>query len=144
MEIRREGTGLSSGSRCLGKMNNIIHGESRQNQGYSGEVIFEKVLAILAIMGWRILHTAPLGTASVMKVVTNYLAGAHLVSTGEAFMVAKKVGVDLGVAYEAIRISSGNSFVHETERQLILNGSYSINFTMEHEVKDMSLFDKLC
>ena len=50
---------------------------------------------------------------------------------------------DLGVAYEAIRIASGNSFVHETEGQLILNGSYNVNFTMDHEVKDLTLFDDL-
>jgi 3-hydroxyisobutyrate dehydrogenase len=78
-----------------------------------------------------------------MKVTTNYLAGVQLVATGEAFMVAKKAGVDLAVAYEAIRISSGNSFVHETEGQVILNGSYNINFTMDHEVKDLVLFDEL-
>ena len=104
---------------------------------------FEKVLPLLATMGRNILHTGDLGTASIMKVATNYLAGVQLISTGEAFMVAKKAGVDLGVAYEAIRISSGNSFVHETEGQLILNGSYNINFTMDLEVKDLSLFDDL-
>lgn len=49
--------------------------------------------------------------------------------------------IGLGIAYEAIRISSGNSFVHETEDQLILNRSYNINFTMDHEVKDLTLFD---
>jgi 3-hydroxyisobutyrate dehydrogenase len=76
-------------------------------------------------------------------VATNYLAGVQLISTGEAFMVAKKAGIDLKVAYEAIRISSGNSFVHETEGQLILNGSYNINFTMDHEVKDLTLFNQL-
>ena len=104
---------------------------------------FERVLPLLATMGRNILHTGELGTASIMKVATNYLAGVQLISTGEAFMVAKKAGVDLGVAYEAIRISSGNSFVHETEGQLILNGSYNINFTMDLEVKDLSLFDDL-
>ncbi|MFV2031818.1 MAG: NAD(P)-dependent oxidoreductase, partial [Gammaproteobacteria bacterium] len=104
---------------------------------------FEKVLPLLATIGRNILHTGPLGTASIMKVATNYLAGVQLISTGEAFMVAKKAGVDLGVAYEAIRISSGNSFVHETEGQIILNGSYDINFTMDHEVKDLTLFDEL-
>jgi 3-hydroxyisobutyrate dehydrogenase len=104
---------------------------------------FERVLPLLATMGRNILHTGELGTASIMKVATNYLAGVQLISTGEAFMVAKKAGVDLGVAYEAIRISSGNSFVHETEGQLILNGSYNINFTMDHEVKDLTLFDDL-
>ncbi len=104
---------------------------------------FEKVLPLLTVIGRQILHTGPLGSASVMKVATNYLAGVQLISTGEAFMVAKKAGVDLGVAYEAIRISSGNSFVHETEGQLILNGSYNVNFTMDHEVKDLTLFDDL-
>ena len=104
---------------------------------------FEKVLPLLASLSRDILHTGPLGTASIMKVTTNYLAGVELIVTGEAFMVAKKAGVDLGVAYEAIRISSGNSFVHETEGQVILNGSYNINFTLDHEVKDLSLFDEL-
>ena len=104
---------------------------------------FEKVLPLLTTVGRNVLHTGELGTASIMKVATNYLAGVQLISTGEAFMVAKKAGVDLNVAYEAIRISSGNSFVHETEGQLILNGSYNINFTMDHEVKDLTLFDDL-
>lgn len=104
---------------------------------------FEKVFPLLSTIGADILHTGPLGTASIMKVTTNYLAGVQLVATGEAFMVAKKAGVGLGVAYEAIRISSGNSFVHETEGQVILNGSYNINFTMDHEVKDLALFDEL-
>lgn len=105
--------------------------------------VFERVLPLLTVIGRRILHTGPLGTASIMKVATNYLAGVQLIATGEAFMVAKKAGIDLGVAYEAIRISSGNSFVHETEGQVILNGSYNINFTMDHEVKDLALFDEL-
>jgi len=104
---------------------------------------FEKVLPLLTTVGRNVLHTGELGSASIMKVATNYLAGVQLISTGEAFMVAKKAGIDLAVAYEAIRISSGNSFVHETEGQLILNGSYNINFTMDHEVKDLTLFDDL-
>ncbi len=104
---------------------------------------FERVLPLLATVGRNVLHTGELGSASILKVATNYLAGVQLLSTGEALMVAKKAGIDLATAYEAIRISSGNSFVHETEGQLILNGSYNINFTMDHEVKDLTLFDAL-
>lgn len=104
---------------------------------------FEKVLPALTAMGRRILHTGPLGSASVLKVVTNYLASVHLAALGEALMTAKMAGMDLNTAYEAIRISSGNSFVHETESQVILNGSRDINFTMDLVVKDMSLFDEL-
>lgn len=104
---------------------------------------FEKALPVLSVMGRRILHTGPLGSASVLKVVTNYLCSVHLVALGEALMTAKRAGLDLNTAFEGIRISSGNSFVHETESQVILNGSYNINFTMDLVVKDMSLFDGL-
>ena len=104
---------------------------------------FEKVLPVLTSMGRQILHTGPLGSASVLKVVTNYLASANLVSLAEALTTAAVAGMDLATTYEAIRISSGNSFVHETESQVILNGSRDINFTMDLVVKDTSLFDDL-
>lgn len=101
---------------------------------------FERALPVLAAMGRRILHTGPVGSASVLKVVTNYLATANLLSLCEALVASAKAGMDLATTYEAIRISSGNSFVHETESQVILNGSRNINFTMDLLVKDMGLF----
>ena len=104
---------------------------------------FERALPVLTTMGRRVLHVGGLGSASILKVVTNYLASVHLVALGEALMVARRSGMDLNTTYEAIRISSGNSFVHETESQVILNGSYNINFTMDLVVKDMSLFQQL-
>ena len=104
---------------------------------------FEKVLPILTCMGRKILHVGELGSASILKVITNYLASVHLAALGEAWTVAKKHNLDLKKTYEGIKISSGNSFVHETESQVILNGSYNINFTMDLVEKDMSLFNKL-
>ncbi|MEM7405582.1 MAG: NAD(P)-dependent oxidoreductase [Pseudomonadota bacterium] len=102
---------------------------------------FERVLPVLKAMGRRILHAGPLGAASVLKVVTNYLATANLVSLCEALVTSKLAGMDLSTTYEAIRISSGNSFVHETESQVILNGSRDISFTMDLVIKDVSLFN---
>ena len=104
---------------------------------------FERVLPLLAILGQRILHTGPLGSASQLKVLTNYLCTVHLAALAEALTVAAVAGLDLNTAYEAIRISSGNSFVHETESQVILNGSRDINFTMDLVIKDVGLFDEL-
>jgi 3-hydroxyisobutyrate dehydrogenase len=104
---------------------------------------FEALLPLLTKMGRQILHTGPLGSASVLKVVTNYLATANLLSLSEALVTAKVAGMDLNTTYEAIRISSGNSFVHETESQVILNGSRDINFTMDLVMKDLSLFQSV-
>ncbi|OWU75271.1 NAD(P)-dependent oxidoreductase [Phaeobacter sp. 22II1-1F12B] len=104
---------------------------------------FERVLPLLTIMGRRVLHTGALGSASILKVITNYLATANLVSCAEALTVAKGAGMDLATAYEAIRISSGTSFVHETESQVILNGSRDISFTMDLVAKDIGLFQSV-
>ncbi|MDB9831470.1 NAD(P)-dependent oxidoreductase [Candidatus Pelagibacter sp.] len=104
---------------------------------------FEKILPILTVMGRKILHTGKLGSATILKVITNYLASTHLVALGEAWTIAKKSNLDLSKVYKGIAVSSGNSFVHETESQVILNGSYNINFTMDLVLKDTGLFDNL-
>ena len=105
--------------------------------------VFERALPILQVLGRRILHTGGLGSASVLKVLTNYLASVNLASLAEALTTAKLAQIDLNTTFEAIRISSGTSFVHETESQVILNGSRDINFTMDLVVKDLSLFQKI-
>ena len=104
---------------------------------------FERILPLLTTMGRRILHTGELGSASILKVVTNYLATANLITCAEALVTAKAAGMDLNIAYEAIRISSGTSFVHETESQVILNGSRDISFTMDLVKKDIGLFQQV-
>ena len=104
---------------------------------------FEKALPILKTMGRRVLHTGDLGTASTLKVMTNYLATVNLVSISEALTTMKVLGMDMNVTYEAIKASSGNSFVHETESQVILNGSRDISFTMDLVSKDVGIFNDL-
>ncbi len=105
--------------------------------------VFETILPLLKTMGRRILHTGALGSASMLKVMTNYLATANLVTLCEALVTMKAAGLDLNTTYAAIRISSGNSFVHETESQVILNGSRDINFTMDLVLKDIGLFQAI-
>ena len=104
---------------------------------------FNRAFPILKSVGHQILHCGKIGNASTLKVVTNYLASINLLAIGEALMVCKKYGLDLKTAYKGIKISSGNSFVHETESQVILNGSYDVGFTMDLVCKDAGLFNKL-
>ncbi len=99
--------------------------------------VFERHRTLLEAMGGEVFHVGELGQASAIKVITNMLAFIHLVADGEALMLARRSGLDLGTAWEVIRASSGNSFVHETEGQLILNGSYDVGFSMDLAVKDL-------
>jgi 3-hydroxyisobutyrate dehydrogenase-like beta-hydroxyacid dehydrogenase len=98
--------------------------------------VYERHKAALEAMGGRVIHLGGFEQAAVTKVVTNMLAFIHLIAAGEALMLCAKAGVDLRAAFDAIAASSGNSFVHETESQVILNGSYDIGFTMELACKD--------
>ena len=101
------------------------------------QVLYERVKPALEAIGNRIFHMGPVGSAALIKVITNMLAFIHLVADAEALMLAKRGGLDLGQAWAAIAASSGTSFVHETEGQLILNGSYDIAFTMDLALKDL-------
>jgi len=105
--------------------------------------LLEQHRPALHAMGGRLFHMGPLGSAAIMKVITNMLAFIHLVADGEALMLAKRGGLDLAQAWHAIRASSGSSFVHETEGQLILNGSYDIAFTMDLALKDLTFAMRL-
>jgi 3-hydroxyisobutyrate dehydrogenase len=100
-------------------------------------------MPLFEAMGGKVFHVGPLGRASDLKVITNMLAFVHLVACGEALMLAKRAGLDLRDAYEVIAASSGTSFVHETEGQLILNGSYDIGFTLDLALKDLGLAAEL-
>jgi 3-hydroxyisobutyrate dehydrogenase len=99
--------------------------------------LFDLHKSALEAIGNKIFHMGPIGSAAVIKVITNMLAFIHLVADAEALMLAKRGGLDLGKAWHAITASSGTSFVHETEGQLILNGSYDIAFTMDLALKDL-------
>ncbi len=105
--------------------------------------VFAAHRRLLEAVGSRVLYLGPLGQASKMKVITNMLAFVHLVAAGEALMLAGRAGIDLKDAFEAVKASSGNSFVHETESQVILSGSYDIGFTLDLACKDLDLVSRL-
>ena len=91
----------------------------------------------LQVIGNRLFHMGDLGSAAIIKVITNMLAFIHLKACAEALMLAKRGGLDLGQSWHAIAASSGTSFVHETEGALILNGSYDIAFNIDLALKDL-------
>lgn len=104
---------------------------------------FEAVLPLLTILGRKVLHTGAVGTASRLKVMTNYLATANLLTLCEALTTMKSAGLDMATTYEAIAISSGTSFVHETESQLILSGARDVDFALDLVAKDIGLFQAI-
>ena len=75
-------------------------------------------------------------------IIRSYLESKHI-DTLHSWGNFDGGGFKRDYAYKGIAVSSGNSFVHETESQVILNGSYNINFTMDLVLKDTGLFNDL-
>jgi len=107
------------------------------------EALAARFAPVFEAIGNEVIHMGPLGSAAVIKVITNMLAFVHLVADGEALMLAKRSGLDLAKSWQAITASSGTSFVHETEGQLVLNGSYDIGFSMDLALKDLGFAAQL-
>jgi 3-hydroxyisobutyrate dehydrogenase len=81
-----------------GEITVLVGGESE---------LFEAHRKALQSIGKKIFHMGPIGSAAVIKVITNMLAFIHLVADAEALMLAKRGGLDLGQAWHAITASSG-------------------------------------
>jgi 3-hydroxyisobutyrate dehydrogenase len=90
------------------------------------------------------LYFGPVGKATIAKVISNMLAAAHLVSAGEALMIAKKAGLHMENFFDGIRFSAGNSYVFETEVPLMFKGTFDPNFTIDLHCKDLSLGKMIC
>jgi 3-hydroxyisobutyrate dehydrogenase len=101
------------------------------------ESVYQRHLDVFHALGGRVFFLGALGQAAVIKVITNMLAFIHIAATAEAYMLAAKAGIDLRQAWEVIRASSGNSFIHETESTTILSGSYDIGFSLDLSCKDL-------
>ena len=139
--LRLAGLAATAGVRMLelpvtGGVHLAARGEITMLTGGDAELV-ELHRPAMAAMGSRIFHMGPLGSAAVIKVITNMLAFIHLKACAEALMLARRGGLDLGQAWQAIAASSGNSFVHETEGALILNGSCDIGFSIDLALKDL-------
>ncbi len=92
---------------------------------------------VFAAVGGQVFYMGELGKAAIIKVITNMLAFIHIAASAEAYMLAARGGIDLRLAWEVIKASSGNSFIHETESTTILSGSYDIGFSLDLCCKDM-------
>jgi 3-hydroxyisobutyrate dehydrogenase len=107
------------------------------------EAVFQRFAPVFSAVGGRVFYMGELGQAAVIKVITNMLAFIHIAATAEAYMLAARAGIDLRQAWEVIKASSGNSFIHETESTTILSGSYDIGFSLDLSCKDLGFATQL-
>eukprot|EP00927_Polykrikos_kofoidii_P062365 TRINITY_DN57175_c0_g1_i1.p1 TRINITY_DN57175_c0_g1~~TRINITY_DN57175_c0_g1_i1.p1 ORF type:complete len:407 (-),score=65.84 TRINITY_DN57175_c0_g1_i1:56-1222(-) len=101
--------------------------------------VFDKVSPLISLSAPRIVRCGDFGHETVVKILTNMLCAVQDAAMGEAMMIAKKSGVDMKLLFDAVRISSGNSFCWETEYKQIIDGTYFPDFTSAMMAKDIEL-----
>jgi putative dehydrogenase len=85
-------------------------------------------------------YVGPFGNGSKMKFVANLLVAIHNVAAAEAFVLAKKAGLDPALTYKVIADSAGSSRMLQVRGPMMVKGDYT-NATMKLDVwqKDMTV-----
>ena len=71
---------------------------------------FARAEPVLAAMGKAVIHAGVLGSGQGAKICNNMLLGATMVATCEAFLLAKKLGLDLQTFFDISSKASGQSW----------------------------------
>ena len=71
---------------------------------------FSRAQPILSAMGKAVIHAGGSGAGQAAKIANNMLLGATMVATCEAFLLAKKLGLDLQTFYDIASKASGQSW----------------------------------
>jgi 3-hydroxyisobutyrate dehydrogenase len=103
------------------------------------EAVLNELEDLIALSAPRIVRCGDFGHATIIKIFSNILCAVQDVAVGEALCVAKKAGIDMKTVFDAMRVSSGNSFCWETEVPRMIKGDYYPDFTAKMMHKDISL-----
>jgi 3-hydroxyisobutyrate dehydrogenase len=104
---------------------------------------YDKCEPLLKAMGANVFYCGDIGTGNVVKLVNNMLAFIHMMGAAEAVVLGKKAGVDPNILWQAVKASSGGSFVWESGTRAILRDKLAPTFTIDLASKDISLATKL-
>ena len=92
--------------------------------GSGDAVAFEKVRPVLEGMSRKQIYLGAFGKGSTMKFIANHLVNIHNVAAAEAFTLASRAGLDLGVVYETLQDSAATSRMFQMRGPLMVAGRY--------------------
>ena len=104
---------------------------------------FERTLPVLSVLGGDIKHMGPVGAGHTTKIANQLIGVATLAGLSEAFVLAKKSGLDMQTFYDAVKNGAGRSWALETLGPKILKGDFSPGFMVKHMQKDLRLAGQL-
>lgn len=101
------------------------------------EETFKKVEELLLIMGASAVLCGECGAGNTTKLANQIIVAANIAAVGEAFVMAKKAGVDPEKVFNAIKGGLAGSTVMNAKVPLALEGSFKPGFRIELHIKDL-------
>lgn len=100
--------------------------------------IFDDCLEILKCMGKNIVHVGPIGAGGFVKLVNQIIVAINIAAIGEAFSLGSKAGIDLNLAFQAIREGLAGSKILETKLPSIFQRNFKPGFKVRLHQKDLN------
>ena len=105
--------------------------------------VFERALPVLNVLGGDVSHMGPVGSGHMTKIANQLIGVATLAGMAEAFVLAKKSGLDMQAFFDAVKNGAGRSWALETLGPKILDGDFTPGFMVKHMQKDLRLAGQL-
>lgn len=103
----------------------------------------ERLKPVMELMG-QVYYMGPNGSGCVTKLASNQLWAIHATAMGEALVMAAKSGVDLSLAWQALKIGAGQSWCMEHDAPSVFAGHYDPSFGLDLCKKDLDLIVGAC
>lgn len=101
---------------------------------------FEAMRPVFEAVGQRIYHVGEQpGQGATVKTVNQLLCGVHIAVVAEAFALAAKVGVDLGVLLEIMSGSAASSWMLKDRGPRMLQSDPEVTSAVDIFVKDLGI-----
>ncbi len=93
--------------------------------------------AILLRMGASAVYCGGIGAGNTTKLANQIVVAANIAAVAEAFMLAKKAGVDPQLVFEAIRGGLAGSTVMNAKAPMMIEGNFKPGFRIDLHIKDL-------
>lgn len=101
--------------------------------------VFERCLPLFNAMGKNIVHVGSNGDGQRVKTANQIVCGLNILAMTEAFVFAKKAGLDLETVHRVISSGAAGSWMLTNLGPKILESDYSPGFRIKLQSKDLRI-----
>ncbi len=102
------------------------------------EALFNECVPILKCMGTDVVYCGASGAGNTTKLANQVIVAVNIAAVSEAFMLAKRAGVDPNRVYEAIKGGLAGSTVLNAKGTMMLANNIKPGFKIDLHIKDLS------